>query len=371
LHGNLFAGKDNGMRLRWVRVGIVLVALVIAVGVLGWFFMVVLPAWATNADAGRVPVAQWISEKDNVRGRCLTLISVLTGLVVAAFGVRRYSAEKEQQRLDRDKHLTGVFDSAAGRLESADPTVRAAALRTLFRLMVDSPRDHMLVVNTFTDVLRQRAPRPTEVESETFLRLPPDVVAALDGLRDRPDREEPRPIDLVGIRVPGADLRQVRLAGAVLGEEDADRGADLTGADLRGADLSTILWRRGELAGADLRDAALVNADLTEANLSRTRLAGGRAANVCLAGAILYDADLTGVDLRGANLRRARFRGARLDGTDLTEANLTGADLAGTDLSRVVGFTNDALREALVDSETTLPTGLRHPRLRPPRVSSQ
>lgn len=60
-------------------------------------------------------------------------------------------------------------------------------------------------------------------------------------------RKNHRGADLVGVRLPGADLR----------------GADLRGAYLIAADLSNADLRVADLIGADLRDANLSGADLT------------------------------------------------------------------------------------------------------------
>jgi hypothetical protein len=68
---------------------------------------------------------------------------------------------------------------------------------------------------------------------------------------------------------------------------------------------------RGELIGADLRDANLSRADLRDADLSR--------------------ANLIGADLRGANLSSA----------DLSSANLIGADLRGAELILTAETTSD------------------------------
>jgi uncharacterized protein YjbI with pentapeptide repeats len=69
---------------------------------------------------------------------------------------------------------------------------------------------------------------------------------------------------------------------------------------------------KGNLTGANLRDADLTDANLTGANLT---------------GADLTDANLTDANLAGADLT-----GADLTGAGLRDANLTGADLTGAGL---------------------------------------
>jgi uncharacterized protein YjbI with pentapeptide repeats len=305
----------------------VVVAAVVVLGALSWFVVVLLPGWTAGGDVARLPPAERLTAVGAVRTQWITWTSVITGLGVGAYGVYRFYLDKDKQRLDQDKHLTGLFDSATGRLESDDPTVRAGGLRTLFRLMTDSPRDHQPVVDTLCDVLRQRA------ADSAAGRLPRDVVAAADALRDRPDRPEIRPVDLAGVRLPGVRWPGIRLPHADLGSVCLD-GADLTGAVLTGADL----------AGADL---------------GKAKLAGVTAAGATLKNAVLTGADLSSANLRDADLTRARLQGATVAGADFTGADLTDADLRGVDLRTTTGLTGASLERAVVDGDTVLPVAAR------------
>ncbi len=106
-------------------------------------------------------------------------------------------------------------------------------------------------------------------ETERLTRTSPDEFGALDvpghregvnalllrtselvraGAPKQKNKRIRRGADLIGAKLPGADLRGANL-----------RGAYLIGADLRGADL-----RLADLIGADFRDADLRGADLTE-----------------------------------------------------------------------------------------------------------
>ena len=134
--------------------------------------------------------------------------------------------------------------------------------------------------------------------------------------------------DLSGADLRDADLRGADLRGANLYDADL-RGANLYDANLSGADL-----RDADLRGADLRGANLYDANLSGANLCRADLSGANLydANLCradLSGANLYGANLCRADLRRANLRRADLRRADLSGADLSGANLYDADLSG------------------------------------------
>ncbi|GAA1028043.1 MULTISPECIES: pentapeptide repeat-containing protein [Amycolatopsis] len=323
------------MGFRWLRVLVAGLSLVVIIGGLSWFVVVLLPEWTVGHDVSALSPSERLATVGSVRAQWITWTSVITGLGVGAYGVYRFYLDKDKQRLDQDKHLTGLFDSATGRLESDDATVRAGGLRTLFRLMVDSPRDHTAVVDTVCDVLRHRA------HSDGDGPLPRDVAAAADALRDRPDRPEARPLDLAGIRLPEARWRGIRLAGA---------------------ELAGIRLERAELTGADLTGAILTDADLSGANLVGSSGAGAQLRN-----AVLAEADLSSADLREADLTRARLRGANLTRTVLTRANLADTDLGGTDLHDALGVTSSAVRGAIVDDKTVLPPGVDHPRLRASR----
>ncbi|GAA5043059.1 pentapeptide repeat-containing protein [Nocardia callitridis] len=314
---------------------------VVAVAAAGWLVLVA-PGWVVGADADLMSPTERASALNNARGQCLTFVTTMGGLVVIAYGVNRYYLEKDKQhlehdkqRLDNDKHLTGLFDSAAARLASTDPTVRAGAVRTLARLMGDSPRDHMAVRDTVCDVLRHYAHTST---SAGGIGASPEIVAAVDALRQRPPRVEPRPLDLTEVQLPRADLIGANLADAIL-----------PCADLIGAKLSRAQLIRAVLTGADLTEATLEHADATGAVLARSNMPR---------------ADLTGAILREADLRRSVLYCATLRFADLTDADLTDTDLRGADLRETTGLTEAAVRETIVDADTRLPSGIGHPRLR-------
>ncbi|MEG8183150.1 pentapeptide repeat-containing protein [Nocardia terpenica] len=356
------------MRSRfWRTVGVTALLAVGVVGV-GWFAVAVLPGWAVGHDAAGLSVAERVAALNTARGHGITLISALGALVVAGFGIDRHFLDKDKQRLehdkqrlDQDKHLTGLFDTATARLAAAEPISRAGGVRTLFRLMAASPPDHPLVVASICDMLRLHA-----VAGRPDGRLPADLIAGVEALRDRPIRPESRPLDLIGVRLPESDWRGARLIGARFA--DATSHADLRGADLTNADLTAAECSGTGLQEAILRGAVLTRTDFTEADLTEASLTDADAVGARLANALLLRADLRGANFRGADLRRARLRGARLGaadgiGTDLTDADLTDTDLTGTDLREVRGLTDAAVRAAVVDGETKLPAGVAHPRL--------
>ena len=137
--------------------------------------------------------------------------------------------------------------------------------------------------------------------------------------------------DLRRANLSGTNLRDAKMVGVILGEQDVDRGANLSGARLSGADFS-----RAHLGYADLSD---VYAD-------RPIFAGAKLRQATLHYAIFNNADLSGADLSYADLFEATLRGA-----DLSGATLDLADLTGAHLSQVDGLTQDELDKACASSD--------------------
>lgn len=102
-----------------------------------------------------------------------------------------------------------------------------------------------------------------------------------------------RPIELIGINLIGANLKNT-----ILGD------AELVGAHLRDANLNGAYLYSANLAGSDLTDSDCFGADLAYSNLA-------------------------GATLTGANFSRADLSGIDFTGIDLTETNLDGANLSG------------------------------------------
>jgi uncharacterized protein YjbI with pentapeptide repeats len=135
----------------------------------------------------------------------------------------------------------------------------------------------------------------------------------------------------------GRDLRRAALREADLAGRDL-HDANLTGADLRGlraprANLAGARLRRCQLGEADLSEASLVGADLTDADLTAADLTAAdldRALldHATLEGATLERAKLAQLTLRRVDLRRASLRGCDLFGACLADSELAGADLS-------------------------------------------
>lgn len=282
-----------------------------------------LPVWLSRGDLAQLSPKDRLAATSTLRGHfapTLGVVLALLGFVVTARGVvftaRKYWLDQDSQYIDR-------FNTAIGYLDSDNPVTREGGVWALQGIMRDSPRDR----NRGRAILSHFLQHRTRGGSPSGVRPAREIGAALEVLRTLPplppnSRDPDIPLDLTGLRVAHADLRE----------------APFTAAHLARADLSH----------AALRDAILDGADLTQANL-----AGG---------------DLRGANLRGANLTEARLATTDLTGADLTGAGMSGAGmsgaiLAGTMLARAtmldtVGLTRSQVAAARTDSATRLPQDL-------------
>ncbi len=141
---------------------------------------------------------------------------------------------------------------------------------------------------------------------------------------------------VIPANLAGADLRYAAVARAFLVRADlrhADlRGADLTGADVQRADLRFANLARATLWRTNLETANLANSNLQEADFNTANLENSNVGSADLRGAVLSYANLRGADLSNANLQRADLREANLKSADLSFANLEGAGLGLADM---------------------------------------
>jgi uncharacterized protein YjbI with pentapeptide repeats len=203
-----------------------------------------------------------------------TLFGTVLGFLVAAGGfyytVRKYFLDRDKQHVDR-------FSTAVEHLSSDQETLRAGGVRALDSILHNSPAHRNLVLKSLTGFLRHHTSHGGNADRD-------DVTAAIDALRDRGTsraRRPDRPLDLHGVRLPHADLRDIDLAGANLTD------AEFTGADLTGADLSHARLNHADLTRADLTDATLVGADLTNARLAEATLTTANRTDAIVTGTIL------------------------------------------------------------------------------------
>ena len=198
--------------------------------------------------------------------------------------------------------------------------------------------------------------------SQTTVTLGASAAAAEVTLGTRLENLSAANLNLRGVSIPDADLRQIpALANASLSGArlvGAHGGApDLSCLDLSGADLSLTDLRDATLSGVALPDARLFNANLDGAGLQPrpcSRCPDGDAD--CLSSnRVVHDGltDLRGASFTAASLHGAmvqpdvvvrqdspcelqgpvNFTGARFNFADLTDAALAGASLSGVDLS--------------------------------------
>ncbi|MEU3072347.1 pentapeptide repeat-containing protein [Streptomyces laurentii] len=247
-----------------------------------------------------------------------------TGGVVVALGLA-YTART--YHLSRRGQVTQRFGAAVGQLSSEKPEERLGGVFALEHILAESPQEHATVVTVLATYVREhtrRGPRallaPPDPEADWEAALPgwgtepaADVRAAMDVLARRPDRPEPRRLD----------LRDAHLVGLQMREFEFDTRPRLTRMFLTRADL-----RRADLRGVDLRGSILNGADLSAARLHGAKLAG-------------------------VGFSRARLCGAGLDGADLL-----GAEFDGADLREVTGLTAAQLSGVVVDDATVLPEDL-------------
>jgi Pentapeptide repeats (8 copies) len=228
----------------------------------------------------------------------------------------RAARETNQATLEatREGQLADRYTKAVEQLGSDTLDVRIGGIYALERIALDSPRDHPTVMEVLTAFVREHSREEWHTTWPGFdapMRATrPDVQAAMTVIGRRERAQDGRQVDLVGVNLTGANIRDANLMGATLFQ------ATLTHTVLLRAKLSGTV-----LARADLSSAILIQADLTRAILADATLT---AANLNLAD--LTDANLTGAVLNGANLT-----GANLTGANLVHADLTGASLAQYD----------------------------------------
>jgi len=150
-------------------------------------------------------------------------------------------------------------------------------------------------------------------------------------------------VDLPGISLEGADLREANLCGAKLTAARLDR-AGLIRANLCGAAMDDTSFRGSNMTGADLtaasaNEACFASANLSGAELCRSTLRRAVLRFANLTNARLITADLSGADLElaridGANFSHALFDGSMLRGLPLRQVVLSGTSFRQADLTR-------------------------------------
>ncbi|MFJ4832344.1 pentapeptide repeat-containing protein [Streptomyces sp. NPDC088747] len=301
------------MRPRWKRAGLV-TGLVLVV--CGYFLLLWQGPWWLD---GRHLRTEDLEPADAVvvTGVRTALVALGAGAVAAAglyYTDRslRHTRERdrEQAELSREAQVNDRYVEAIKLLASDRTVERLGGIYALERIMRDSPKDHLTVVEVLAAFIREHTLLGTEGEARVRTDPHPTeyVQAALTVLGRRPVTHEPFRIDL--------------------------RQTDLRGADLKQARLDRIRLGSAELNGSDLTEARLEDAWLQETCLE----------GVWLDRAYLGEANLRAADLRGASLVDADLSNARLIGTDLATARGCTAEQVGA--------------AAVIDEATKLPPGI-------------
>lgn len=164
--------------------------------------------------------------------------------------------DREQAEIARDGQVTARYVEAIKLLASERAVERLGGIYALERIMRDSAKDHLTVVEVLAAFVRDQVSVSPDTELSPAADLEESVQAALTVLGRRPLLEEPfridlRRTDLRGADLQGARLERVRLAGARL------QGANLIGAHLQEAWLREIQLGDAWLDGAHFEGAFL------------------------------------------------------------------------------------------------------------------
>ncbi|MEJ8653437.1 pentapeptide repeat-containing protein [Streptomyces sp. MS1.AVA.3] len=257
-----------------------------------------------------------------ITGFRTTLVALGAGFI-AAIGLYythrtlQHTRDKDrvQAEIEREGQVTDRYVAAIKLLGSDSRTERLGGIYALERIMHDSTKDHVTILNVLAAYVRSgqfvaddQATDPANVSGDpSSAPLPEDVKAALSVIARRPERHlsdewvDLRSMDFRGADLREADLRAVDLRGARL-EETSLRGAVLSMADLRGANLRFANLKGADLRGADLRGADLQVADLESADLRKAKLSGAVLRGASFLYTDLGDADCQRADLREADL---------------------------------------------------------------------
>ncbi|MGC5040065.1 pentapeptide repeat-containing protein [Streptomyces sp. DT73] len=207
-----------------------------------------LTRWVTSSD--------WSSLDAPGRAAAVGQFRLAVVQVVAAVGAGialTYTARTF--RLSRRGQVTDRFTKALERLSSDEEYVRIGGVLAMEQIVQDAPDQGEHAARVLNAFVRRHTPdaATTALDAAQLPKKPKEqVLEALRALTVKRSRwgGRRRPVDLAGLHLKGAELRDASLQGALL------KGATFTEADLRGANLK----------GADLADT-----DLTRANLSTAR----------------------------------------------------------------------------------------------------
>jgi hypothetical protein len=214
--------------------------------------------------------------------------------------------------------ITERYSKAIEQLGDDALTIRLGGIYALERIATDSERDHPTVVEVLSAFVREESRNQGAAQA----------------------RQE------TGQEAAQSDTPAPEGEGAARPTTDIQAALTVLGRLPQRPDVS-----RGDLSGALLAGARLLNANLSGAGLSRADLSG----------AVLFRANLSGAHLLDANLSGAGLWDADLSGAVLFDADLSGAQLLRANLSKALRLTQPQLDAARGDRSTQLPEGLQRP----------
>src|SRR5262249_13509577 len=160
---------------------------------------------------------------DAARGRLLTLGAGLLAAGALIFTALNFRLSRRTLELFEQGQVTDRYTKAIEQLGSDKLDVRIGSIYALERISRDSAFDHPSVMDVLAAFIREHSQEPWprsatgESEGDTPGRRPrPDVQAAVTVIGRRDPHRDQRPVDLARAVLGGADLRNVRLANALL-----------------------------------------------------------------------------------------------------------------------------------------------------------
>ena len=141
--------------------------------------------------------------------------------------------------------------------------------------------------------------------------------------------------DLTGAKLDEAQLSEVLCDRAILAGARAENlmvlKGELRGADMRNAKIENAVFHEVDATGADLRGATITKVSFVDTTLDDARFGGAKLERVSFA-KVEKGCSIARGDLRGADMRLVNFRGVNLEGADLRETELGGADFSDANL---------------------------------------
>lgn len=207
----------------------------------------------------------------------LTLPSV-TAVAALYFTAGALDATRDQIIVSEQGQITERFGKALEQLGSDVIITRLGGIYALERLAIDSPRDHLTIVDVLSSYVRERAPIGDSCGKSS--RPPTDIQAAVTVLARRivDPTVAQQPIDLRAACLANVDFSggwtfgDVRVPGRSIDPSMENRDRDRDGV------FETQVFgdfRNANLADSDLTNAVLHNAMLEGVNLTQAKLTRG------------------------------------------------------------------------------------------------